>query len=97
MALDIKDVEFCDITENGFILLWYEKLLQVMKFQKLRVTIMDITNAWKVSKDFDRFLPYPTLTRRFTVQKPKRFLNSLANLIDYYSYKFDNSFDNKWL
>ena len=41
----IKDVEFCDITENGFILLWYEKLLQVMKFQKLRVTIEDITNA----------------------------------------------------
>ena len=41
----IKDVEFCDITENGFILLRYEKLLQVMKFQKLRVTIEDITNA----------------------------------------------------
>ena len=53
----IKDVEFCDITENGFILLRYEKLLQVMKFQKLRVTIEDITNAWKVSKDFDPFSP----------------------------------------
>ena len=49
----------------------------------------------KCLKTSIRFLPYPNLTRRFTVQKPKRFLDSLANLIDYYSYKFDNSFDNK--